>query len=312
MILKLRIVAAVLFLGVVSAVFYPLASVLSQAGSASLSISIPQSNYGFSEQLSVELRLDTGGENVNAVSVELVYDSSLLSFNSIDSSNSAFAIAANESHGNGLVVIERGSIANINNNSAVVARVSFTTMTTPGDASFSFGSNSAVARSSDSSNILSQTYSSQIVISAPEAPSPNQPAQPIAPTTDEQPAASESQQTLATQPLQTDNIAQQDSENASQSEIIQESVRGQATNLTNKSTIEDVVDPLVEVEAKPKSATPWIIGTSLMMMLVTLFAIKYQQAIRRHRFSRSIQRKLAKLEGKTLAEIEQSVSAKKN
>jgi len=101
--------------------------------------------------LSVQVRLNTGGEGVNGVSAYLSYPADKLDVVWI-SYGSAFSIAAEGAYGGGAIRISRGNISAVSGN-VLLATIGFRGKTV-GSATASFIGGSAVPRASDSSDSL--------------------------------------------------------------------------------------------------------------------------------------------------------------
>ena len=107
--------------------------------------------------LAVQVRLNTQGEGVNAVSAYLSYPEDKLSVSYVKG-GSSFAIEAENSFGGGAVKISRGSISPVSGN-VTVATIGFKGKAL-GNATVAFIGGSAVPRASDSSDSLNLGASS--------------------------------------------------------------------------------------------------------------------------------------------------------
>ncbi len=95
-------------------------------GTASLSLSPASQTLAVGSNLSLEIRLNTGGQAVTAVSGFLDFDAARLEFVSVDSSTSSFSVKAEEILSGGQVKISRGQATpGVNSASALVAKVNF-------------------------------------------------------------------------------------------------------------------------------------------------------------------------------------------
>jgi hypothetical protein len=152
----------------------------SLAASASMYLTPASGTYAAGSTLTVTVRINTGGDNVNAVQADLTYPTSKLTFQSVDATASAFDISAPTSGGNGAVSIARGKIGNVTGD-AEVAKVKFTVLNSAGSAAITVNSSSVVARSSDSTNILVNRTGGTYTIPAAATPTPT-PAKTPTPT----------------------------------------------------------------------------------------------------------------------------------
>lgn len=133
----------------------------------------------------VAVRVDTGGEEVNAVQANLTYPADRLEFVSIDPAGSAFEITAQSVGGNGSIKISRGTLTPVTGDK-LIATVNFKALSGDGSAEVVFASGSAVSRYSDSTDVMNGTdggtysFSLQRVDTPtetpPDATSPQEPA----------------------------------------------------------------------------------------------------------------------------------------
>lgn len=122
------------------------------AGSFSLSPgtkSVPQG-----ANFTVIVRVNTGGDPVNAVQANLSYPVDKLDFIGVSASGSAFEIQAEGSGGGGAVRLGRGTVSTKNGN-LTVGNVTFRAKANSGSATVNFAGGSAVVRSTDNANIFS-------------------------------------------------------------------------------------------------------------------------------------------------------------
>ena len=141
------------------------------AFAATLSLSPGSGNINQGSTLNVQVKLNAGGDAVNAVSAFLTYSADKLDVAYVSYSSSAFGIEAENTYGGGSIRISRGSVSPISGN-ATVATIGFRGKTL-GNASVSFAAGSAAPRASDSSDSLSLAGSgggSYSVVEAPPEP----------------------------------------------------------------------------------------------------------------------------------------------
>jgi outer membrane biosynthesis protein TonB len=139
------------------------------AASARLYLSPASKTINQSTTFAVQVRVDTGGNAVNAVQASLSYPASRLDFISISGSGSAFEIAAPSSGGGGTVDIARGTTGTVNGDH-LVATVTFKSKTTSGSAAVSFTGESYVVRASDSQDVLGSTNGGTYTVQTPPPP----------------------------------------------------------------------------------------------------------------------------------------------
>ncbi|MDF2460799.1 MAG: Cohesin domain [Candidatus Saccharibacteria bacterium] len=144
---------------------------VSLAAAASMYLTPASGTYAAGSTLTVTVRINTGGDDVNAVQADLTYPTNKLTFQSVDASASAFDVPAPTSGGNGAVSIARGKIGNVTGD-VEVAKVKFTVLSSPGSVPITFSNSSAVVRSSDSVNILANKTGGTYTIPAAATPAP--------------------------------------------------------------------------------------------------------------------------------------------
>jgi len=98
----------------------------SSGGNASLSLVPASQTVNVNDNFGVEVRVNTGGNSVTAVSAYLNFDTTRLQFVSIDAAGSAFSVQAEGLVSGSQVRISRGQAApGVNSTSALVAKVNF-------------------------------------------------------------------------------------------------------------------------------------------------------------------------------------------
>lgn len=166
---RLLVTSCLAILGLFISVFGVLH--FAQAAAATLYLSPASGSVQQGNNITIGVRVNTGGENVNAVQANLSYPDDKFEYISITTS-STFPLEVESSGGGGSVRIARGNFSGVTGDQ-LVASVTFKARTTTGTAAVSFAGGSAITRSSDSSNILSGTTGSSYSVTAPAAtPSP--------------------------------------------------------------------------------------------------------------------------------------------
>lgn len=132
------------------------------------------------QTFTVIVRLNAGGDNVNAVAAYLNYPSNLVDAISIKDSSSAFSIKAASDFGGGSVRISRGNFSGISGN-LYVASVTFKAKAV-GKGSISFVGGSKAPRTSDHSDSLDLSKSGGTTINV-LASLPQSSASPVSTTT---------------------------------------------------------------------------------------------------------------------------------
>lgn len=142
------------------------------AGSASLALTPGSGQYYVNDTLTVRITENSGGEGVNAVEADLVYDKNVLQFVSIDASDSAFTIAAPTTTGGGVVNIPRAIPSVSLTGTQNVASVTFKVIAA-GNSSITFAGSSAIVKTSGTQNIWNGAAGggSYSFVNRPAAPS---------------------------------------------------------------------------------------------------------------------------------------------
>lgn len=135
-------------------------------GSASMSFSPNLGNLGAGQTLAMQVRINSGATNVNAVEAIVAYDSQRLEVASISYTGSAFATQAEETLGTGTVTIVRGSTAPVSGE-RLVATITFRAKTgVSGSVALSFTPNSKVVASATNQNILTTRNNATITVTS--------------------------------------------------------------------------------------------------------------------------------------------------
>lgn len=174
--------AALVVAGLSLAIGGYLAVKLILAAGANLYLSPGRQDVAFNTSFSVEVRVDTGNEEINAVQSNLSYPADKLDFISISNDGSAFGIEAENSGGNGSVKIARavtpasGQPPRSVSGDLLVATVTFKAKSTASQATVGFADGSYVGRTSDGANILAGTTPGTYTVrAASETPPPSAP-----------------------------------------------------------------------------------------------------------------------------------------
>lgn len=174
---------------------------------ASLYITPATKTFTKGNDVAAAIYEDSGPTAVNAVQADLNYPSNLLTFTSIDTSSSAFPVAAQGSGGSGSVKIGRGATTPVTG-AQLVAIVHFTAAAA-GTANISFANTSAVIRSSDNGpEALTETGASYTL---------NNPSTPNTGGTNTTPTTSKTTTNTTTKPA--GNTSSSPSSNPAQSQV---------------------------------------------------------------------------------------------
>lgn len=126
-----------------------------------LQLAPPTKALEIGSSLRVGVQVD-GADSVNAVQVDLSYPADKLRLETVDRSNSAFGIEAENTSTPGLLKMARGTIVPVTG-SQVVAVLTFTALA-PGAAALEFLTTCKVLRVPDSENVLTQATGGMFTI----------------------------------------------------------------------------------------------------------------------------------------------------
>jgi len=125
---------------------------------ATIYLSPASGNFSVGSTISVSVRVNTGGEVINAAEAIISYPADLLSFVWVSGSGSAFQVEAQGTGGGGTVHIARGAYPpGVSSSNALLAVVGFKVKAT-GTAVLSLQSGSRALRQSDSSDVVKGSY----------------------------------------------------------------------------------------------------------------------------------------------------------
>jgi len=132
-----------------------------QAASGVLSVTPSSLTVATGATVTVDFREDSASTPVNAVQLNLTYPADKLDVVSVDGSGSAFGIKAQETRGNGSIVVARGSLKAVSG-SQEVTRVTLRGKSS-GNAAVMLASGSALVSSDNNANVLSTAVGSTVV-----------------------------------------------------------------------------------------------------------------------------------------------------
>ncbi len=125
------------------------------AGSGTLTLTPASGTYTVGQAIVVSVYANTGGAPINAVEADVAYPQQKLQFESLDTSASAFSIAAAGSGSGGTVQVARGNIQPVTGR-VLVAVINFKVIAA-GSAALHFLASSALVTSTDNTNALGST-----------------------------------------------------------------------------------------------------------------------------------------------------------
>lgn len=137
---------------------------------ATIYLSPASNTVNVGDQLSVAIRLNSGGVSIRGVQANLSYPTSKLEFVNIDATGSAFEIQFQNVGGSGLVKIARTTATPVSGDN-LVARVIFKANSS-GSSSISFASGTTIVRSSDNKEESSTKVGGTYNISGTGTPIP--------------------------------------------------------------------------------------------------------------------------------------------
>lgn len=122
---------------------------------SSLSLSPASGNFAAGSTMKVNVYLNTGGENINAVQANVSYPTDKLQFLSVSTGGSALTIFAEKYATGGVVRLAGGTPSPGFTGNKLIASISFKVLADTGTAALSFTGESAALRDSDNNNTLS-------------------------------------------------------------------------------------------------------------------------------------------------------------
>ncbi len=132
--------------------------------SATMSLTPASGSYANGATITVTIYEDSGANAVNGVQANLTYPASKLQYvSSSNSTSTAFPTSLQNTGGGGTVQIAAGNLSASSTGSQLVATVTFTAIAT-GSASIAFDNGSAVALTSNGTDILTGTTGSAFTI----------------------------------------------------------------------------------------------------------------------------------------------------
>jgi hypothetical protein len=164
----LPVVALALLVG--SVVFWWQPSKVVGATNASLYLSPASQTVNTNDTITITIKVDTGGDPVNAVQANLTYPTAL--FDSVTvTSTAAFDVIAENTAGSGTIKVARGATTPVNG----VVDVATLTLhaVASGTQAINFASGSMIVRSTDNTNILATTAGGNYTVNTPATPPPS-------------------------------------------------------------------------------------------------------------------------------------------
>jgi hypothetical protein len=163
---------AFIILFLVGTLFMP---VLASAGPSTLSFEPSQGDYEIGETITVEVLLDTQGQDVNAVASYIRYPSTILQVVSLDTARSPMEFIIERNYGAGNVDIAGGTPTPGFRGTYTLATIEFQAIA-PGSATVSFDSESAVLLDKGNTTLFHGGSSAVFSIGGGVAPPPVSPA----------------------------------------------------------------------------------------------------------------------------------------
>lgn len=151
------VIAGALLIGSLSPV-----TVQAAGAPGKLFLSPASTSVGQGATVTTQVRLDTGGDTMNAVQANFSYPTTMLEFTAISDSGSAFKIKAPSTGGNGSVSIARADFEGAKGD-VLIATVTFKAIGT-GTAELEFTTGSEAYRAGDSTNAVGNNVGSKVTI----------------------------------------------------------------------------------------------------------------------------------------------------
>lgn len=124
---------------------------------ASLTLNPAAASVTNGQSVTVKVWEDSMNDQANAVQANITYPADKFDFVSVNTSGSAFSVAAPSDGGSGVITIARGTIHPVNGKQ-LLASFTLKAKAGSGTANIEFAKGSAVMRSTDNKNTLKQTY----------------------------------------------------------------------------------------------------------------------------------------------------------
>lgn len=129
-----------------------------------LSLSPSSQRVLIGEALSLAVKVDTNGQNVNAVEAAVSYPTDKLEYVSADGSGSAFSIEASTTASAGIISVTRANITPVSSSNAQVATINFRALASGRKVSVKLNATSKVLSSDSNTNILQKLVNGQYTI----------------------------------------------------------------------------------------------------------------------------------------------------
>ncbi len=156
-------VRSVALFGVILSMLITTVSPVYAAGTT-LQLSPASATVAPNSDFTVEVRINTGTESINAVQANFSYPANMVEFVRVSGTNSAFEIGAPSSGGNGRVSIARAQLGGVSSNDALVATVTFRVIAGSGSAAMVFTDGTEALSNTDSRNVLTGTSGGTYII----------------------------------------------------------------------------------------------------------------------------------------------------
>jgi hypothetical protein len=134
------------------------------ASGVSLSLSPSSQRLQVGTTVGVAVKLNTYGQDVNAVQANIAYPPSQFEFVNVDSAGTPFEIGAQAGVSNGVISIAKGTTATVNSPDALVGTVYLRAVAPGRKVALKFASGSVVVRASDNVNVLASKVGGQYTI----------------------------------------------------------------------------------------------------------------------------------------------------
>lgn len=141
----------------------------SYASAGSIYLSPASKTIGKGQQFTVAVRMNSGGDAVNAVTANLSYPSDKLDYVGVSSGGSAFGIEAPSSGGGGSISLNRGNINPVSGDK-LIGYATFRARVDTGSATVSIAGGSALVRASDQANVYNGGSGTTLTFSNAPAP----------------------------------------------------------------------------------------------------------------------------------------------
>lgn len=147
-------------------------NLIGAANSGKIYVTPATKTLAVGENVTVEVRVDTGDEQANAAEARLTYDAAKLEFTSVSGEGSVYGVDAESKGGSGSVIIARGNIQPVSGD-GLLGKVTFKSLS-GGEAKIDVTAESRALRPSDQADIITERTGATMTVNTPQPTQNNQ------------------------------------------------------------------------------------------------------------------------------------------